>query len=202
VPLQSLDRYLALLPAGLRSYPEALAKATVIKPFQEGPVGAALNACRDLPGPLRAILERPLAVSEWIPEVCLVSLIEAAYDVHFAGAGGGEALQAYIRTTNRAVLKGPLYSILFAVVSPERLLVGAAERWSAFHRGSSLAVEERSKGRALLVLSHPPNLFSTHSLHGHGTSFALAAELAGGRGVQMSFARPDAGTTRYTIEWR
>jgi hypothetical protein len=202
VSLPSLDNYLAQLPDGLRSYPDALAKATVIMPFREGPVGAALRECGELPAPLRNLLEQPLAVSEWIPEVRLVGLIQTAYDVHFAHAGGAEALQGYIRTTNRAVFKGPLYSILFAVVSPERLLTGAAQRWSAFHRGSKLEVAQRSAGRAVLVLTHPPNLFSNHSLHGHGTSFALAAEMAGGRDVHMSFERTGTDLTRYTIAWR
>jgi hypothetical protein len=47
-------------------------------------VGASLRECRELPAPLRAVLERPLAVSDWVSEVHLDGLIAAAIDAHFA----------------------------------------------------------------------------------------------------------------------
>jgi hypothetical protein len=202
VPLPSVERYLSELPAGFLSHPGALAKATVVLPWRAGAVGDALHRCRELPAALRALVEEPPAVSGWIPEVELAALILAAYDAHFAEAGGEDALQAYIHATNRAVFKGPLYAILFAVASPERLLVGAAQRWSAFHRGSKLEVVSREPGGAVMDLAHPAGIFSEHSLRGHGTSFALAAELAGGREVRATHERVAPGVTRYTLAWR
>lgn len=202
MPLPSVERYLSELPDGFRSHPGALAKATVVLPWREGAVGDALHRCRELPAALRALVVEPPPVSGWIPEVELAALILAAFDAHFAEAGGADALQGYIRATNRAVFKGPLYAILFAVASPERLLVGAAQRWSAFHRGSRLDVVRREQGHAVLDLAHPPGIFSEHSLRGHGTSFALAAELAGGREVRASHESLSPGVTRYTLSWR
>ena len=199
--LPSLDRYLAALPDGLDSYPEALAKSAVVTPWRVGALGASLRACDEIPAPLRAILDRPLSVSDWVSEVFLDGLIEAALDVHFAGAGGAEALQQHIRATNRAVFTGPLYNVLFAVFSPARLLVGAAPRWSAFHQGSTLDAIERHPTRAVLELRCPPGLFSTQALVGHGTSFALAAELAGGHEVSMTHEAVSPRLTRYTITW-
>jgi hypothetical protein len=199
--LPSVNRYLAQLPDGMLSYPEARAKGTVVLPYLQGEVGRALRANPDLPAPLRALFDDPPTVSAWISEVVLAVLILAALDGHFAHAGGADALQAYIRETNRAALTGPAYRVLFAVASPERLLAGAAQRWSAFHRGSSLRLAERESGRALLDLTHPPGIFSDHSFRGHGTTFALAAELAGGRDVKMSYAHEASGLTRYTVLW-
>ena len=204
VPFLSVDHYLSQLPAGLRSYPDAQAKGTVVLPWLQGTVGKALLESPDLPKPLRTLIEEPPTVGAWVSEVALAALILAAYDAHFArvGAGGADELQSFIHTTNRAAFKSPLYSILFAVVSPERLLAGAAQRWSAFHRGSKLEAVDRTEGHALLELSHRPDIFSDHSLHGHGTSFVLAAELAGAEEAQMTYTRIEPTLTRYTIAWR
>lgn len=200
--LPSVDRYLALLPDGMRSFPEATAKGTVVLPWLDGAVGEALRGNPDLPAPVQALFADPPTLGAWIPEVSLVVLILAAFDGHFARAGGPDALQAYIRETNRAALVGPAYRVLFAVASPERLLTGAAQRWSAFHRGSTLKLAARERGRAQLDLAYPPGIFSEHSFRGHGTTFALAAELAGGREATMTYVHDRPGLTRYTVSWQ
>lgn len=197
-----LDRYLAQLPNGFDSYPAAHAKGSVVLPYLVGAVGASLRRCADLPAPLRALLDAPPTVAGWVPEVTLAALIVAAYEAHFASAGGPDALQAFILETNRATLSGPAYRILFMVASPERLLGGAAQRWAAFHRGSTLSLARRADGVAELDLAHPPAIFPEHSFRGHGATFALAAELAGGRNVRMSWAHARPGLTRYTVTWR
>ena len=60
---------------------------------------------------------------------------------------------------------------------------------------------ESGRRRAVLELRYPPHIFGVPSLRGHGTSFALAAEMAGAEGVKMELEEVGAAQTRYVITW-
>jgi hypothetical protein len=65
------------------------------------------------------------------------------------------------------------------VLSPTLVLMGAASRWSTFHKGSTLEVEHWSRTKthqsAQIRLQHPPGLFLPLHHRAYGEAFRAAA---------------------------
>jgi hypothetical protein len=195
----SLDRYLESLPNGIDSYPEATVKGAVLRSMllevdfkpEPGVLPAAVERCA----------QEPPATSTWVPETFHGALSEAIYDARFHEHGGMPAFESWVLERSRKLISSPLYKVLFFVVRPERVFIGAQKRWSAFHRGSRFEITDEGATRRTVRLSHPPHLFSHHALHAFAASFRAAGECAGLRQVQVRFDRELPGATIYTVEW-
>jgi hypothetical protein len=198
-PTATVAAYLARLPDGLASYSECTAKASLLRDMVETrPLDPdAPTLLEDL----RPWIRDPPPVSSWMPEVAFVASALTIYDVHFGGhdlAG----FEQWIVAFNTALFRKPLYRVLFALMAPERLVVGATKRWSAFHRGTSLALLERGVCSSLVRVEFPPHLYDRVMLHGLTAGLRAAVLVAGGREATTTLETADATSAEYWIRWR
>lgn len=191
-----MDRYLAGLPAGLDSFPECVAKGSVLRStLVQQPV--AEIAAR-LPAPLRQLVTDPPVDSEWMSEVRLVAIYLGVTDVR--GYGDADVL-AWARDRNRALFRNPAYRILMAVSSPATLLRGATMRWSNWHRGSTLEIEGIADAGVRALLRFPPGLFDDLMLKVFGEAFSAGLELARAPTPAASVELVAPGVARYLVTW-
>jgi uncharacterized protein (TIGR02265 family) len=196
-PRDTLDRYLQALPAGYDSYRDVTAKGSLLRHF----IRLSELRADETPPELRSYVLDPPTLGGWVPEVHLNAFLALAYDARFADAGAMPAYEAWTFAGNRQVLGSVLYRILFAVVSPERLFLGTGKRWSAFHRGTTLAIEASTGTSARVRLQYPKNLHTELSVRGLGTAFRAAVELAGARNVQVRVGEVGGESTAFEVEW-
>jgi hypothetical protein len=191
-----MERYLAGLPAGLDSFPECLAKGSVLRStLIQQPVG---ELAARLPAPLRALVTDPPVDSEWLPEVRFAAIYLAVADLR--GFGEAEVL-AWARERNRSLFRNPAYRILMAVSSPATLIRGATMRWSNWHRGSTLEVEGVVDIGVRALLRFPPGLFDPLMLQVFGEAFVAGLELARAKNPASKVELVDAGVARYLVSW-
>jgi hypothetical protein len=193
----SVDRYLATLPNGLASYPECCVKASVLRnTLGSKPLGPDV----ELPLALRRLVDHPPPLTEWIPEVHFNAVSLAIREVHF----NPRSLDDYLAWTfeqNRKLLSTPLYRVLFLLLTPERLLSGMQNRWSAFRRGTELQIVSRAAGRVELRLRHPAFLYPALSSQGMSAAFQAAMEHAGAKQARVEVASPGSTETTFLATW-
>jgi hypothetical protein len=196
VKLERMEGYVAGLPAGLDSFPECLAKGSVLRStLAQQPVERILAS---LPEPLRLLVSDPPVDSEWLSEVKLAAIFHAVVDVR--GYGESEML-AWARDRNRVLFRNPAYRILMAVSSPATLLRGATMRWSNWHRGSSLEIEGIVDVGVRGLLRFPPGLFDDLMLQAFGEAFGAAMELARARDPVTRIEVLEPGVARFLVGW-
>jgi len=151
--------YLARLPAGAASHPGCLAKAAMLRrSLAERPLARThLDA---LPPAVRTLVACPPLDGEWVPDVHLVC---ALFTIADAYRMTDDDYLGWIHALNDRMFR-TLFSNLMSVESPEEILRRVPERWSVFHRGSTLAVTELEPGRAVVLMRFPPWLFHGLSL--------------------------------------
>lgn len=191
-----MERYLAGLPAGLDSFPECLAKGSVLRStLLQQPIE---ELAARVPAPLKALVTDPPVDSEWISEARFVALYHAVADVR--GYSDAEVL-AWARERNRALFRNPAYRILMAVSSPGTLIRGAAMRWSNWHRGTSLEIEGIQDEGVRALLRFPEGLFDTTMLRVFGEAFAAGLELARAPSPSTTVELDAPGVARYLCTW-
>lgn len=189
-----LSSYLDELPAGLGSYPECEAKASLLR--------ALLEACPPLhqarlPAELSELLLRPPGANSWIPEVHLV----AAHLVIAEALGlSDEEMLERTYQANRALTRSPMYRALARVASPMMLLRGAKAGWGLLHRGVHLTLQADS-GRARVVLTHPPNLYNRLAHESAARGFCAVVEAAHGRAVTAELEQSLPSGTSLMLRW-
>jgi hypothetical protein len=189
------------LPSGLDSYPQATVKGSVIRAMFPDTERSRFPPRGLIPAPAEEHIHLPPAVTDWIPETHQSALIGAVFDTRFRGAGGLPAFDAWAIERNRALLRGPLYRIMFLVLSPERILSGAQERWGAFHRGSQISVVTREPRSTVARLAHASNLFSEHAIRWFACSFQVAVEAGGAKNARVEAEVESATSTRFHAAW-
>jgi hypothetical protein len=194
--LPRLARYVAGLPDGLASHPECKAKGSLVRSLLEEQSRADLVAA--LPGSLRPLALDPPMGSEWIPEVQFVGLIHAVADLRRMRDGD---VLAWSRERNRALFRNPAYRILVSVVSPARLIRFAGARWGAFHRGSTLSVEDATDTSVRFLLEFPQGLFDPLALGAYGEAFAAALEASHANDPEVRVDAADATSAEYLVSW-
>jgi hypothetical protein len=194
----SVNKYLDALPNGVASYPECVVKASVLRnTLASRPLGRDV----ELPAAVRAIVDDPPMVGEWIPEVHFNVVALAIREVHFNPRSLDDYL-AWVFEQNHKLLGTPLYRVLFLLVSPERLLSGIEKRWSAFRRGSEIQIVNREKNTVQLRLRYPAFLHTTLSTHGMRVAFQAAMEHAGARQARVEAASTASTETVFTVTWQ
>ncbi|MBL8740469.1 MAG: DUF2378 family protein [Myxococcales bacterium] len=193
----TLDAYLRQLPDGLDSFPRCSIKASVIRdalksrPLADDP---------RLPAPIRAFLESPPPVSSFVPEVLSNSMLLAVYDVHFS-ALGQKAAWDWLHGTTYQLLRTPLYRILFAVMSPDRLVTGVAQRWGAFRRGSELVITEKRDGLARLRLVFPDGLHTDLTIYLVSAAFRAALDCSGAKSTDVEVESRSSRQAVFVCRW-
>lgn len=189
-----LARYVDGLPAGLASYPEAQAKGSVIRTLvSTTPVHLDPH---ELPAELAGFIEEPPLPTAWVSEVQLNALGLAYQDVMSPSVH-----ETWVWERNRKILTNPLYKILFWMISPERLFVGLPHRWSAFRRGTELALVDQSVGRARLRLTFPKNLHDKSTLANVCVAGRVVAEAAGAKASDMVVEACAPTSAVFAISW-
>ncbi len=190
-----LGAYLAALPQGLASYPACQVKGSVFRSLvASAPIALDQSG---LPDELVARLREPPLPSEWSSEVQLNALGLAFQDQVEPGR-----YEAWVYERNRRLLRAPLYKILFAVLSPERIFIGLPQRWGAFRRGTELTLLERVGSRARLRLGYPRHMHNETTLANVVIAFRAAADAAGALDVTARVARYDPFEATLEVEWR
>lgn len=191
-----MERYLAGLPAGLDSFPQCLAKGSVLRStlFQQ-PIE---ELARRLPESLRQLVIDPPVDSEWMSEVRFVAIRHAVIDVR---AYSDAQVLAWARERNRALFRNPAYRILMAVSSPATLLRGASMRWSNWHRGTTLEIEGILDEGVRALLRFPPGLFDELMLSAFGEAFVAGLELARAATPASTVELVEPGVARYLVSW-
>jgi hypothetical protein len=189
-----LARYVDGLPAGLASYPEAQAKGSVVRTLvSTTPVRVHPH---ELPAELGGLIERLPLPTAWVSEVQLNALGLAYQDVMSPSVH-----DTWVWDRNRRILTNPLYKILFWMISPERLFVGLPHRWSAFRRGTEMALVDQSVGRARLRLTYPKNLHDSATLANVCIAGRVVAEAAGARSSAMAVEECTPTSAVFAISW-
>jgi hypothetical protein len=199
--LPTLEQYLASLPNGLSSYPFAVAKASLVRALLvDAPCDVGVSS--GLPPRLVELARSPPAANHWTSEVELWALSLGMYDLGFANRGGITRYTEWTYQRNRALLSGPLYRVLFAVASPDRLFSGAAHRYSAFHRGTVMSKLEASRGAGSFRLTTPANLLPELARAALSTAFKAALDLSGAKDAVVVGRAESAETTSFDATWR
>lgn len=147
--------YVESIPEGLDSYPDAQIKGSLARAMVELQP-ANFDASR-LPPPIRALFDSPPLVSDWYPECRVVAMNMAMREAFF---DTDEAYLAWVRDGLDEMMSGPLYRVVFKLVSPTRLARGAARRWGAFRRGTQREVMELNENGNLGRAMYPEGLYT------------------------------------------
>lgn len=197
-----LHTYLASLPDGMRSFPKCQVRGEVLD--------HTLDWLGEVNGTLDPVLRdwvrsyRPLGrAMEWVPEVLLncVSL-----QVADEGYPSGQAWLNDVYRRQRAIYQTPLYRALLLVLSPTLLMMGASDRWKAYRRGSTLAVDKWTKTPAgrktTATLEHPPGLHTELHLLSLAQALVAAVDASGAKGSKLELL-PDSqpGQARFSLTY-
>lgn len=194
--LERLERYLAQLPGGLDAYPAAQAKASLVRNALAGQ--SLAHAAPMLPPPLVKLVLEPPVESEWVPEVHFTALLHALADIR---GMADAAVCAWARERNRALFRTPAYRILMTVASPAAMVRFAGRRWTAWHRGTELAVEGAADDGVRATLRFPDGLFDALAVRIYAEAFAAALEMANARSPEVRIETEARGFARYVARW-
>jgi len=193
----TVEEYLAALPAGLDSYPNAVLKASILRTFlaqTDAPVGWADG----LPDPLPSLVREPPLQSAWIPEAHFHSVAFGARDHLFPTDA---SYLAHWRRVNDAIINGKLYRAIFALASPSRVLASTATRWAHLHRGMGLTTEPQPHG-SLVRMTYPRYLLTELAAKSFSTAFESVISASGGRDLQVELLEHTQVAARWDARWR
>lgn len=147
--------YVESLPAGLDAYPETVIKGSMARGMIElRPEN--FDAAR-LPAPIKALFDNPPLVSDWFPEAKLVAMSCAMREGFFES---DEQYIAWVRQGLHKVFSGPLYRVVFALISPTRLVKSSTRRWGALRRGTQRELVELNENGNLGRVRYPAGLYN------------------------------------------
>ena len=187
--------YLRRLPAGLLSHPHCESKASLYR-----------EALRNLPrkldldglDPLLADYVRdPLPMSSWVPEVVNTALYLAIADQIF---GDDEKFLTWVSDFSQRVFEAPMYRVLMAVASPERLAAGGERRWNNFHTGADYELKLAERGPNSRF-SSPPYLYDSLALRATLKAIEAAYRASGARGATSELIAIGPTTAEFRIIW-
>lgn len=147
-------------------------------------------------------MRSPPLAHDWVHEVEFWALSLCIYDRAFAGHGGIRLYDAWSYARNRQLLGGPLYRILFAVLSPERLFAGAAQRYATFHRGTVMSDFQGSKGRAAFRLTTPPDVLPELAHVVLAAAFRAVLDVTGAQGCEVKAHAASPQVVEFMATWR
>lgn len=192
-------RYLAGLPNQFDSHPDCLAHTESIDYLRE--TQPDLVKLVQLPEPARRVFTRE-DKREWVPEVATTFLFLAVRDLKFKND------QDWINWCGESATKlyaKPWAKVLMFVLSPTLIVMGAAKRWSAFHRGSVLTTEgARHEGNRVVVratLTFGPGLFDDVTLRRFAKAYEAALVAIKAKGPRSTLVEKTATTGVYDIGW-
>jgi len=190
-----LASYLESLPAGLASYPDCQARASLCVSLIEG-MPSLPPTPDQVPEPMATYLAR-MPKGLWLPEVHVMAVSLTIAD-HFGMDDA--AYLAWLEEVNRKYFSSLVLRVLMGFVSPAELAPRAPARWAAIHRGSTLTSEVIRPGEGRIELEFPPGLFAPILLQQFTAVFQAAFRHS--RAKQAEVALVEASSTRGVYEAR
>jgi hypothetical protein len=192
-------KYLAALPKGLDSHPEAQVNSDVLDPLWEAFPDVVTRL--SLPPELVAIAT-VRQVGGWLPEVLGNCLLLACHDGLFKTTPD---FMKWAYGCRAKVYDKAAYRLLMHVLSPTLLAMGAAKRWAAFHRGSTLTphpvTREGPKTIVKGTLSYPLNLYTPLLLQYIGQAFTAAFAAGHASGITTEIASTTPTEALFISSW-
>jgi hypothetical protein len=192
--------YVRSLPQGLDSFPDCRARGEVFEDvrlhFRE------MGRDPMLPAVITSFFKGEFT-NRWMPEVVgqAVNLL-----IRDAGLPTVDALLKWSYETSSRLFRDSPFRVLMKLVSPTLLVMGAAQRWSALHAGTTLGagkVERTEEGSATSgLLRFPSGLFPELFLRALAPAFQAAVENARARNVVVGLRRFSGTDAEYRITWR
>ena len=196
--MSELERYVATLPQGLESFPEFCCKGSLLRELVDLR-DLPQETVEALPPALKVYFEVPPLVSSWYPEVHLVGVMLAHFEPRFGGDRA--AFVQWFYDLSKALYEKPLYRILMALGSPERLVGIVAKAWGAFHRGAKLRKTASAPGLAVVEIGMPEMVYPDLIAPTTAQAFLAAVESAGGRNPRVECDRLGPEGFRLTMSW-
>lgn len=192
--------YVRSLPDGFDAFPECRARGEVFDDIRVH--FAELGRDPTLPRPVADFFKGEYSKG-WMPEVLgqVVNLM-----VRDVALTSDEALFRWSYETSSRLFRDSPFRVLMKLVSPTLLVMGAAQKWSALHSGTSLDAGKVERGedgnRTSGVLRFPSGLFPEIFLRGLTPAFQAAVENARARDVSVTLTRASSTEAEYAISWR
>jgi hypothetical protein len=195
----TVTRYLATLPNGLDSFPDAATQSGFFEYMRKS--HPQLKELDGIPDTVRSVLRND-KVEHFIPEVLGNTLYLVLRDAAFTD---DKAFEQWAYDANAFAFSKPWARVLMFVLSPTLIVMGAGKRWSAFHKGSSLinAPAERDSGRTVVhgVLEFPAGLFPDLSLTVFAKAFEAAVIGAKARNAVCVIEKRTAEKAHFKLSW-
>jgi hypothetical protein len=191
----TVAEYLRGLPGGLAAYPDCKVRGGLVNSILQA---FELDA-RGLPDSLCQWIDSPPLQSEWMPQVAARAFLRVLFDQQLKTR---EAYLQWAYESQKKVLSGPLYRILFLGISPQRLVRVAASRYAHFHQGLTFTIEHQSSQQATAMLRYPTNLCTPFDHVSTLEGLRGGIELAGGKQVQTRVVDHTHNSARLQVDWK
>lgn len=170
--LEHYEAYMASLPDGIDSYPDATTKGSMVRLFIQGiPSGMVEH----LPDKLRSWIEVPPQVTERVPFVVLGALGHASRDLRFFEY---REFLDWFAMGMAGVLANPMYRILVSMADPLRMVRKSPHAWSAFYKGLDRTNLEIYENGSRGMVTYPPHLMDKVLADAAAVTFVRALALS------------------------
>jgi hypothetical protein len=195
----NVSRYLASLPAGLAAFPECEIQTDSFSYLRR--THPELAKVSGLPAELARVVSGEDR-RDWLPEVWGNLLYLALRDTAFTDDA---AFLTWARESSAETYNKLWARALMHVISPTLIVMGAAKRWSLFHRGSTLTPEKATpeNGRISIrgILSYPTGLYDELLLKRYGKAFEAAVIAAKAKEPGAALESIEPGRAVYRMSW-
>jgi hypothetical protein len=192
--------YLQALPQGIDSYPDCQVRSDAFEQLRIG--YPDLAKAPGLPGVVAHFLSGGYS-SDWLPEVAGNTLLLMLRDSQLQS---DEQFRIWACDDSFKIFRRPLYKALMFILSPALVVMGAAKRWGAFHKGSELYAPpiRQADGVSTVIadLSYPSNLFYGLSIDRQGQAFVAALRAASAKDPVVQCERLSDTQSRFVSQWR
>lgn len=188
--------YLQKLPAGIDSYPECTARASLLRGVLAEWNGTVPTD--GLPAQLASLMRAPPPADAWVPEVAYVAAHYAINDLEELGT---ERMLELTYRASRRLTESRMYRVLTKVGSPTIIVRGASISWGRLHRGVPLRMGV-TKGRARLLLRHPKHLWPALAHESAALGFRAVLESAGASEISMQIIASHMEGVELELAWR
>jgi hypothetical protein len=191
-----LSEYMRRLPRGLDSYPDVLIKAL---PMRKALTDKPLPPDPALPAPILRLLTMPLLASSWTSSAAVHGMLLALADHHRMSAA---QYVEWALVQNRRMMEEKIYHGLLALASPTLLLRGASSRWSTFHRGIELVLDQTGEWEVSATLRFPSFLLNEMLARGLAAGIQAALEASRAKDLRFSVDAITDRSARMSATWR
>ncbi|MGH1346178.1 MAG: hypothetical protein ACRBN8_31725 [Nannocystales bacterium] len=196
--LPHLEAYIDRLPQGLDSYPEAQAKASLLRSVANfRPIPRQTREA--LPQALSALLDAPPPVTHWVSQVHTHALLLVLRD---SVCTDREDFVRFCHLRQRELFQTAMYRVMFALATPGMLFGAIALRWSSLHRGTELSLGARTDNAVRLDLNHGPDLWDPEVSLATAAGFRVVLDLSGAMGATVEVERPSNEQTLFHAHWK